>query len=81
MLLIVQYLRSIDEVIIQTISIYREESESVLHLKGLTPTGALPLGALSGGKASLSNGKITSYILPPCQFRQMNKILTYFSDR
>ena len=38
----------------------REESESVLQLKGLTPTGALPLGALSGGKASLSNGKLES---------------------
>ena len=47
----------------------REESESVLQLKGLTPTGALPLGALSGGKASLCNAlqgfspnhKITSF--------------------
>lgn len=29
----------------------------MLQLKGLTPTGALPLGALSGGKASLKNGE------------------------
>jgi serine/threonine-protein phosphatase 2B catalytic subunit len=50
-------------------SVLREESESVLQLKGLTPTGALPLGALSGGKASLNlalqgfspNHKITSF--------------------
>ena len=41
----------------------------MLQLKGLTPTGALPLGALSGGKASLTgalqgfspNHKITSF--------------------
>lgn len=41
----------------------------MLQLKGLTPTGALPLGALSGGKTSLKNAlqgfspnhKITSF--------------------
>jgi hypothetical protein len=32
----------------------------VLQLKGLTPTGALPLGALSGGKTSLKNGEYIS---------------------
>lgn len=35
-------------------TVLREESETVLQLKGLTPNRALPRGALSGGKSSLS---------------------------
>lgn len=34
----------------------------MLQLKGLTPTGALPLGALSGGKISLKNGKLNLFV-------------------
>lgn len=30
----------------------------MLQLKGLTPNGLLPMGALSGGKDTLSNGMI-----------------------
>ena len=43
--------------------IYREESESVLELKGLTPSGTLPVGILSGGKDSLNSGRLCNFYL------------------
>ena len=45
------------------IFIFREESESVVQLKGLTPSGHLPVGLLSGGKQGLQTGKcVTMFI-------------------
>ena len=40
-----------------TMSLCRAERESVLALKGLTPSGQLPMGILSEGKSGLSSGE------------------------
>ena len=39
-----------------TIGLFREERENVLQLKGLTPSGQLPLGVLSEGRMGISTG-------------------------
>ena len=41
--------------------IFREERENVLQLKGLTPSGQLPLGVLSEGKSGINTGTSHMY--------------------
>ncbi|OAF68153.1 hypothetical protein A3Q56_04090 [Intoshia linei] len=42
----------------RSFQLLREENETILRLKGLTPSGSLPIGILSQGKAGLQSAMI-----------------------
>lgn len=65
--------------------IFSEESESVLALKGLTPTGALPMGTLQGGSRGVREGNVcpdvSSILIRPKSFKVRQKVCVLFSNR
>lgn len=54
-------------------TVLREESETVVQLKGLTPTGTLPYGTLQQGKEGLDSAIINLSVKGVCDIKTFDK--------
>ncbi|CAH8580922.1 unnamed protein product [Dicrocoelium dendriticum] len=62
-------------------TVLREESETILELKGLTPTGMLPLGALAGGREAIKGAMSGSWTPHKIQCFEEAKAIDKVNER
>ena len=60
---------------------FRQENESVMQLKGLTPTGMLPRYTLLGGQAGLQDGRVVCPCVCLCVYNTCLSVCMHIGDQ